>query len=108
MRAAGLPASVSQTAGTFVCNHLFFHLAHLLATAHPRTRGGFIHLPMLPQQAASWPGMPSLSLETMIAGVRIAVATTAANDADPGAPAPAVGATSAATALATTSEGAIS
>jgi pyroglutamyl-peptidase len=107
MRAAGLPASVSQTAGTFVCNHLFFHLAHLLVTAHPHTRGGFIHLPMLPQQAASWPGMPSLSLETMIAGVRIAVATTAADDAEPGATAPAGGAT-VATASTTTSEGAIS
>ena len=73
LRAAGIPASVSQTAGTFVCNHVFYSLAHLLATRHPSTRGGFIHLPMLPMQAAAHPGLSSLSLETMVAGIRGAV-----------------------------------
>ena len=73
LRAAGIPASVSQTAGTFVCNHVFYSLAHLLATRHPNTRGGFIHLPMLPMQAAAHPGLSSLSLETMVAGIRGAV-----------------------------------
>ena len=82
VRAAGVPASVSQTAGTFVCNHLFFTLAHLIATRHPRVRGGFIHLPMLPEQAAAWEGMPSLALETMIIGVRAAVAATVAGEGD--------------------------
>ena len=73
LRAAGVPASVSQTAGTFVCNHTFFALAHLLATRHPNPRGGFIHLPMLPRQAAAHPGLSSLSLDTMVAGIRAAV-----------------------------------
>ncbi len=82
VRAAGVPASVSQTAGTFVCNHLFFMLAHLIATRHPQVRGGFIHLPMLPEQAAAWDGMPSLALDTMITGVRAAVAATVAGEGD--------------------------
>jgi pyroglutamyl-peptidase len=82
IRAAGVPASVSQTAGTFVCNHLFFTLAHLIATRHPQLRGGFIHLPMLPGQAAAWEGMPSLALDTMITGIRAAVAATVAGDGD--------------------------
>jgi pyroglutamyl-peptidase len=82
IRAAGVPASVSQTAGTFVCNHLFFTLAHLIATRHPRVRGGFIHLPMLPAQAAAWEGMPSLALDTMIIGVRAAIAATVAGGGD--------------------------
>ena len=73
LRAAGIPASVSQTAGTFVCNHVFYSLAHLLATRHPNTRGGFIHLPMLPMQAAAHPGLSSLSLDTMVAGIRGAI-----------------------------------
>jgi len=82
IRAAGVPASVSQTAGTFVCNHLFFTLAHLIATRHPQMRGGFIHMPMLPEQAAAWDGMASLALETMITGVRAAVAATVAGEGD--------------------------
>ncbi len=49
--ALGLPAAVSHTAGTFVCNDLFFSLMHLTATAYPGLRAGFIHLPCLPEQA---------------------------------------------------------
>jgi pyroglutamyl-peptidase len=76
MRAEGVPASVSQTAGTFVCNHLFFRLAHLIATRHPQLRGGFIHMPMLPEQAAAWTGTACLSLDTMVRGVRAAIVAT--------------------------------
>lgn len=78
MRAAGVPAGVSQTAGTFVCNHVFYGLMHGLAngaSADAGTRGGFIHIPYLPEQAARHPGQPSLSLETLIAGLRCAVTT---------------------------------
>ena len=63
-------AEVSQTAGTFVCNHVFYGLMHLLATQHGlrRTRGGFIHVPDLPGQ-----GTPSMPLEDMVRGLRLAV-----------------------------------
>ena len=79
LRAAGIPASVSNTAGTFVCNHIFYGLMHRIAT-HPAAglRGGFIHIPYLPEQAARFPGAPSMSLETMIAALRIAVSTALA------------------------------
>ena len=50
LRAAGLPASVSQSAGTFVCNHAFYGLMH--ATAGQGVRAGFIHIPYLPQHGA--------------------------------------------------------
>ncbi len=82
LRSQGIPASVSQSAGTYVCNHVFFSLAHLLATRHPQTRGGFIHLPMLPVQAAARPGFSSLSLDTMVAGIREAVRATLDHRAD--------------------------
>lgn len=83
LRAAGIPASVSQTAGTFVCNHVFYGLMHALAlapaaAAGERTRGGFIHLPYLPAQAAAHPGAPSLAFATLVDGVRIAVETALA------------------------------
>lgn len=45
MAAAGVPASVSYTAGTFVCNHVFYGLLHLIATENPTLRGGFVHVP---------------------------------------------------------------
>ena len=76
LRAAGIPAAVSNTAGTFVCNHLFFGLMHRIATRPVAgMRGGFIHIPYLTGQAARLPGQPSMALETLVAGLRIAVAT---------------------------------
>ncbi|MEJ6003532.1 pyroglutamyl-peptidase I [Paucibacter soli] len=71
LRVAGYPAGVSQSAGTFVCNHLFYGMQHQLAGSE--VRSGFLHIPLLPQQAALQPGQPSMALETMIAGVRLAL-----------------------------------
>jgi pyroglutamyl-peptidase len=71
MRQAGYPASISQTAGSFVCNHLFFGLQHRLHAS--AVRSGFLHLPWLPQQAALLEGQPSMPLETMVAAVRVAL-----------------------------------
>ena len=73
LRLAGYPASVSHSAGTFVCNHVFYGLQHLLADA-PSVRSGFMHLPYLPEQAAHHAGAPSLALATMIDGVAAALA----------------------------------
>jgi len=72
LREAGIPASVSQTAGTFVCNHVFYGLQHLLQGQG--VASGFIHLPLLPVQAASWrgPAVPSMSLELQVQGIALA------------------------------------
>ena len=72
LQAAGVAAEVSQTAGTFVCNHVFYALMHALATRRgfKRTRGGFIHVPYLPEQ-----GAPSLPLDETVRGLRLALAT---------------------------------
>jgi pyroglutamyl-peptidase len=79
LRAAGIPAAVSNSAGTFVCNHLFFGLMHRIATRPvPGLRGGFIHIPYLPEQAAPLSGMPSMSLDSVIAALRIAIGTSLA------------------------------
>lgn len=72
LRAAGIPASVSQTAGTFVCNHVMFGLLNRLQTM-PQVRGGFIHIPWLPEQAAHHPGQPSMAAATVKAGLLLAV-----------------------------------
>ena len=65
----GVPAAVSQTAGTFVCNHVFYGLMHALRRRRG-VRGGFIHVPWLPEQAK--PGQPSLPLATMIEAIALA------------------------------------
>jgi pyroglutamyl-peptidase len=82
LREAGLPSSVSQTAGTFVCNHVFYGLMHQAHEWGTTMRAGFIHIPYLPQQAAAHPGSPSMKLEDMVEGLRIAIRTTLAHDVD--------------------------
>lgn len=79
IQGAGVPAEISQTAGTFVCNHVFYGLMHRLATARglKGARGGFIHVPMLPEQ-----GAPSLPLETMVEGVRVGIRTALSSPHD--------------------------
>ncbi len=62
---AGLPCEVSQTAGTFVCNAVFYGLMHQLsAGAVPGARGGFVHVPWLPEQ-----GTPGMQLRDMVRGI---------------------------------------
>ena len=77
LREQGLPAEVSQTAGTFVCNHVFYGLMHTLARRKGKgVRGGFIHVPYTPAQAAraSTPA-PSLTLAEQERGIQLAVRT---------------------------------
>ncbi len=75
LRAQGIPAVVSNTAGTFVCNHVFYGLMHRLATQGGTARGGFVHLPYLPEQAAQHAGAPSMALETQVEAVRALIRT---------------------------------
>ncbi|GAB7185276.1 pyrrolidone-carboxylate peptidase [Kitasatospora sp. Ki12] len=69
VREAGLPASLSHTAGTFVCNHVFYALMHQLATERPTTRGGFVHVPALPEQVLDR-AQPSLPAATTAHALR--------------------------------------
>ncbi|MCR1568918.1 pyroglutamyl-peptidase I, partial [Mixta sp.] len=73
IREAGIPASVSQTAGTFVCNHVMYGLLHRLAQQGNNVRGGFIHIPYLPEQAVNHPGAPSMAAQTVILALEMAV-----------------------------------
>jgi pyroglutamyl-peptidase len=69
-RDAGVPAELSMTAGTYLCNLVSFCVLHHIATGRLRCRAGFIHLPFLPEQAArEHRAVPSMALETMVRGV---------------------------------------
>jgi pyroglutamyl-peptidase len=82
LRAAGLPAIVSNTAGTFVCNHFFYGVMHLAATRRPAMRAGFLHVPYLPSQAARQDGAPSMALDDVVRGILIVLATAASRRDD--------------------------
>jgi pyroglutamyl-peptidase len=82
MREAGLPAIVSNSAGTFVCNHVFYGLMHLAATRHPGLRGGFLHVPYLPSQAARFSGAPSMALDQIVQGIEIILQVAASRTDD--------------------------
>jgi pyroglutamyl-peptidase len=82
MRQAGVPAAVSNTAGTFVCNHIFYALMDM-AAAHPSPlRGGFLHIPYVPEQAARLGGAPSMSVDDIVRGIEIILETSASRLAD--------------------------
>ena len=68
----GFPAEVSQTAGTYVCNHVFYGLMHALRRQRT-VRAGFIHIPYSPAQASMHPGAPSVAVETVTEALRLAV-----------------------------------
>ncbi|MCT1716071.1 pyroglutamyl-peptidase I [Dermabacter hominis] len=83
IRDAGVPASVSNSAGTFVCNHIMYGVLHHLATEGPKgTRGGFVHVPFIPEQTVGKPGQPSLSTETITEGLTAAIRAIAENASD--------------------------
>ena len=75
LMSANIAADVSQTAGTFVCNHVFYTLMHALKKQRgsAKARGGFVHVPYLPGM-----GLPCVPLEEMLRGLRVAI--TAAVD----------------------------
>jgi pyroglutamyl-peptidase len=78
----GLPAGLSHSAGTYVCNHIAYAMLHLAAKRRG-TRAGFIHIPYLPGQAAHLRGVPSMALDDMVRGLEIALRVAATTHDDP-------------------------
>ena len=74
MRDAGIPAAVSYTAGTYVCNYLLYTLLYLIDKKYPNVRGGFIHVPYAMAQVINKPlGTPSMDLRQIARGLETAV-----------------------------------
>ena len=77
MRKIGIPAEVSNSAGTYVCNHLFYEVQYMRAREFPNLKAGFIHIPFLPSQAKNG-RRPSMNLSDMVEGltasIKVAVA----------------------------------
>ena len=75
----GIPAQVSNTAGTFVCNHLFYGIQHYLKDTN--IRHGFIHIPLLPEQSVDG-SQPTMKLEQIAEGLAIAAQVIIDNSED--------------------------
>lgn len=73
IRDAGLPACVSDSAGTFVCNHLMYGLLYTLEKRFPGVRGGFLHVPYTPEQAVSKAGAPYMNVRDIACGIEAAI-----------------------------------
>jgi pyroglutamyl-peptidase len=78
---AGIPAGISHSAGTYVCNHIAYAMLHLAGTRRG-TRAGFMHIPYLPAQAARRHGAASMALEDMVRGLAIALRVAATTQDD--------------------------
>ena len=71
MKAAGIPASISLSAGTFVCNHIFYVLQDYLKDSS--IKSGFMHVPLMDEQRREFPTLPTMPIRQMVAGVEIAL-----------------------------------
>lgn len=77
-----IPASVSYTAGTFVCNHVLYGVLYLIEKKYKGKKSGFIHIPFLPEQVVDKRNTPSMELNTIVKGLTAAIEAIVKNDED--------------------------
>ena len=81
-RKAGVPASVSNTAGTFVCNHIMYSLLYYISKNNLNIRGGFIHVPYIAQQVIGKKNMPFMEVTTITKGLEASIRSLKDHDVD--------------------------
>ncbi|WP_404340173.1 pyroglutamyl-peptidase I [Pseudoalteromonas mariniglutinosa] len=70
-----IPAAISNSAGTYVCNHVMYGLLHHIALHEPQLKAGFVHIPYLPSQAVHHSGSASMSEETVNNALKVLITT---------------------------------
>ncbi|WP_314731454.1 pyroglutamyl-peptidase I [Oribacterium parvum] len=81
IRKEGLPSSLSNSAGTYVCNHLMYGVLYYL-DKRPVIKAGFIHVPYIPEQTKNKKEMPALELSEIVRGLEAAITAIAINETD--------------------------
>ena len=81
IREEGIPSSLSNSAGTFVCNHLMYGVLYYL-DKRPVIKAGFIHVPYIPEQVKNKKEMPALELSEIVRGLEAAITAIAINGTD--------------------------
>ena len=83
MKEAKIPARVSYTAGTFVCNDIMYRVLYMIDKEYPHMRGGFVHVPYLPEQTLDLPeGTPSMPAEMIAKALECGIRAIVENEAD--------------------------
>lgn len=73
----GIPATISNSAGLFVCNSVFYTAMHLVYSKYPNMQAGFIHVPYLPCQVVGKNKQPSMSTEIVVQALKAVIHTLA-------------------------------
>ena len=82
MKKGNIPGSVSNTAGTFVCNHVMYGILYMAAKKYSNIKGGFIHVPYIPSQVLDKPNMPSMSAEDITKGLELCIKAAVSKNED--------------------------
>ncbi|MGL4739857.1 MAG: pyroglutamyl-peptidase I [Sarcina sp.] len=82
MKENNIPSSISNTAGTFVCNHVMYGVLHLVNTKYQNIKAGFIHVPCIPMQVLNKPNIPSMSLIDIAKGLELSIEAIIKNQRD--------------------------
>ena len=82
MNENGIPASVSNTAGTFVCNHVMYGILYMIDKKYPNIKGVFIHIPYMTAQVVDKNNTPYMSLDEIVKGLELAIAACTIYNAD--------------------------
>ncbi|MCX7694103.1 MAG: pyroglutamyl-peptidase I [Caloramator sp.] len=82
IRRENIPASISNTAGTYVCNHIMYGLLYIINKKYPHIRGGFIHVPFLPEQVLTRANTPYMNLDMISKALTIAIKAAINNKDD--------------------------
>ncbi len=82
MNANNIPASLSNTAGTFVCNHVMYGILYMIDKKYPGMKGGFIHIPYMTSQVMDKKNTPFMSLTEIVRGLELAIEACVLYDKD--------------------------
>lgn len=82
MKAGEIPGYISNTAGTFVCNHVMYGILYMAAKKYPKIKGGFIHVPYIPSQVLDKPSMPSMSISNIVEGLTLCIKAAVSKNED--------------------------
>jgi len=78
VRSEGIPAAISLTAGTFVCNHIFYEMQRALAGSN--LRSGFVHVPLMSEMAEDYPNLFTMDLDKMVLAAKAMITTLVARE----------------------------
>ena len=73
IRDAGYPSALSNSAGTYICNHVMYGILYYIHKEFPKVRGGFIHVPYAPAQTVNKPNTPSMAIADITAALEAAI-----------------------------------